>query len=122
MKNTKKRGFTIVELVIVIAVIAILAAVLIPTFSNVIASAKKSNELQTARNAWTNWLAATPENISANQKATLCIHVDEYVFHVDAGVFDTEAKVADGHTDTANTYTVKYAYDGTLNDSAKTGN
>ena len=32
MKNTKKRGFPIVELVIVIAVIAILASVLIPTF------------------------------------------------------------------------------------------
>ncbi|MGM9683101.1 MAG: type IV pilin protein, partial [Eubacteriales bacterium] len=34
MKNTKKKGFTIVELVIVIAVIAILAAVLIPTFTS----------------------------------------------------------------------------------------
>lgn len=40
MKNTKK-GFTIVELVIVIAVIAILAAVLIPTFSSLI---KKAND------------------------------------------------------------------------------
>lgn len=39
MKNTRK-GFTITELVIVIAVIAILAAVLIPTFSNLI---KKAN-------------------------------------------------------------------------------
>ncbi len=37
MKNSnKKRGFTIVELIIVIAVIAILAAVLIPTFSSLI--------------------------------------------------------------------------------------
>ena len=36
MKASKKRGFTIVELIIVIAVIAILAAVLIPTFSNLI--------------------------------------------------------------------------------------
>lgn len=34
MKFTnKKRGFTIVELIIVIAVIAVLAAVLIPVFS-----------------------------------------------------------------------------------------
>ena len=40
MKNVKKRGFTIVELVIVIAVIAILSAVLIPTFSNLV---KESN-------------------------------------------------------------------------------
>ena len=44
-----KKGFTIVELVIVIAVIAILAAVLIPTFSNVIAKANQSSVLQAAK-------------------------------------------------------------------------
>lgn len=41
MKKNNKRGFTLVELVIVIAVIAILAAVLVPTFSSVINSANK---------------------------------------------------------------------------------
>ena len=49
MKNRK--GFTIVELVIVIAVIAILAAVLIPTFATVISKANQSNATQTAANA-----------------------------------------------------------------------
>ena len=44
-----KKGFTIVELVIVIAVIAILAAVLIPTFSNVIGKAHASSTLQAAK-------------------------------------------------------------------------
>ncbi len=48
MKNNKK-GFTIVELVIVIAIIAILAAVLIPTFSNVIGKANESKCLQAAK-------------------------------------------------------------------------
>lgn len=57
MKNTKKRGFTIVELVIVIAVIAILASVLIPTFSNVVKKAQESKILQEARNAYTMALA-----------------------------------------------------------------
>ena len=51
MKRNNKKGFTITELVIVIAVIAILAAVLIPTFSNVISNAKKSAALQTCSNA-----------------------------------------------------------------------
>lgn len=41
LKNSKK-GFTLVELVIVIAVIAILAAVLIPTFGSVINNANRS--------------------------------------------------------------------------------
>lgn len=51
MKKTNKKGFTLVELVIVIAVIAILAAVLIPTFATVIEKSKKSSRLQTAQNA-----------------------------------------------------------------------
>jgi len=44
MRNTNKKGFTIVELVIVVAVIAILAAVLIPTFSSIIRKANISND------------------------------------------------------------------------------
>lgn len=48
MKRMNKKGFTIVELVIVIAVIAILAAVLIPTFSGVIKKANQSAVQQTA--------------------------------------------------------------------------
>ena len=39
MKNKNKKGFTIVELIIVIAVIAILASILIPTFANLISKA-----------------------------------------------------------------------------------
>lgn len=47
LKKTTKKGFTIVELVIVIAVIAILAAVLIPTFSSLIEKANESVDQQT---------------------------------------------------------------------------
>ena len=48
MKN--KKGFTVVELVIVIAIIAILAAVLIPTFSTIIKKANVSKDQQLIRN------------------------------------------------------------------------
>ena len=49
MKKTNKKGFTLVELVIVIAVIAILAGVLIGTFSTVITRANQSKALQLLR-------------------------------------------------------------------------
>lgn len=52
-KVNNKKGFTIVELVIVIAVIAILAAVLIPTFSGVVEKANKTAALEKAKNALT---------------------------------------------------------------------
>ena len=49
MKNSNKKGFTIVELVIVIDVIAILAAVLIPTFSSLVKKANLSADKQAVR-------------------------------------------------------------------------
>lgn len=48
MKKTNRKGFTIVELVIVIAVIAILAAVMIPTFAGIIDKADKNAAQQEA--------------------------------------------------------------------------
>ena len=44
MKKLNKKAFTIVELVIVIAVIAVLAAVLIPTFTRLIRRSKVNND------------------------------------------------------------------------------
>lgn len=57
IKQKLKKAFTITELVIVIAVIGILIAVLIPTFSNVIENAHKSTALQQSNNALKEYLA-----------------------------------------------------------------
>lgn len=51
MKKSNKKGFTIVELVIVIAVIAILAAVLIPNLSRLVEKANASARLQEVESA-----------------------------------------------------------------------
>ncbi len=47
--HNKKRGFTIIELVVVIAVIAILSAVLIPTFAGIIKKSRLSADEQAVR-------------------------------------------------------------------------
>ena len=57
MKRSNKKGFTIVELVIVIAIIAILAAVLIPTFASLIQKANEANARAEAKNLITEMLA-----------------------------------------------------------------
>lgn len=56
-KLNNKKGFTIVELVIVIAVIGILAGVLIPTFASVVDKANASSAQQLAANALKSVLA-----------------------------------------------------------------
>lgn len=50
MKRNTEKGFTVVELVIVVAVIAILAAVLVPTFSKVVRNAKVSKDVSLCKN------------------------------------------------------------------------
>ena len=60
-KLNNKKGFTIVELVIVIAVIGILAGVLIPTFSGIIARAKESRSLQETKNTLSEYISQNYE-------------------------------------------------------------
>lgn len=50
MKRNTEKGFTVVELVIVVAVIAILAAILVPTFSEVVRNAKVSKDVSLCKN------------------------------------------------------------------------
>ena len=101
-KTNKKRGFTIIELVIVIAVIAILAGVLIPTFSSVIEKANKTARLENARNALT---AVFEADYSAAEK-TIYIQADatHYYKYTNGSLETTEIEVAanalpDGVTD-----------------------
>ena len=61
-KRNLKKGFTIVELVIVIAVIAILSAVLIPTFGSVVANAEKAALKADAKAIYTEYVAWASEN------------------------------------------------------------
>ncbi len=91
MKNRKaKKGFTIIELVIVIAVIGILAGVLIPTFSNVIANANKTAAMEEAKNAYTAYLADNAANITMNG-STFVIESKGFYFQVTNGQFAAEA-------------------------------
>ena len=99
MKKQRK-SFTIVELVIVIAVIAILAAVLIPTFSGIIAKSKQSSALQSARNALTAALnmsstASLPGKDTEGNYRTIFI-VEGYAF----GYSDGELEAFDYPTNT----------------------
>ena len=73
MKMNKK-GFTIVELVIVIVVIAILAAVLIPTFSSLIKKANISSDTAMAKNLNTILVAEEAVNGAPEEFGTV-LHV-----------------------------------------------
>ena len=53
MKKLNKKGFTLIELIVVIAIIAILAAILIPALLNYIAQATIAKNQSNARSLYT---------------------------------------------------------------------
>ena len=67
MKSNRK-GFTIVELVIAIAIVTVLAAVLIPTFSNVVSKAKESKDYANALNIYKEQILALKSSNSLIDK------------------------------------------------------
>ena len=55
-KKRNRKGFTIVELSIVIAVIAILAAVMIPVFGNIVGESRKAAAARNAQSIYSNYV------------------------------------------------------------------
>ena len=94
-KKNNRKGFTTVELVIVIAVIAILATVLIPTFSNLIEKANESAALQEATNAvkFITMHNADPANTDI---ADSILKVGDYYFGMIGGQLVKATKDNDG--------------------------
>ena len=79
-----KKGFTLVELVIVIAVIAILAAVLLPTFATVIENAKISSATQKAQNALKDFFTRVA-TISTTDQVDVIGDLEDYILVVENG-------------------------------------
>ena len=63
MKRNNKKGFTIVELVIVIGVIGILSAILIPTFVNVTQKANEAALKSNLANAYSAYAADAADGV-----------------------------------------------------------
>jgi type IV pilus assembly protein PilA len=110
MRKNNRKGFTIVELVIVIAVIAVLAGVLIPTFAGVTKNAKESKALQEVKAAYTVYMA---EQLSAKAEPAEKLYVDCDGIIVE--VVNGQASVVDA----AGATSVEYEFD-TNEDGDKT--
>ena len=69
--NNKKKGFTLIELVAVMAIIAILSAALIPRFGNYITQAKKVSILNEAKSIVTAYESVKYKSTTKNENETI---------------------------------------------------
>ena len=83
MKRLGKKGFTIVELMVVIVIIGILVAIIVPSVTSAVNSAKKQSALADAKSQLTTW---------SIEVATAGSNTAEYfVGNVETALTDTEA-------------------------------
>ena len=75
MKKMNKKGFTLAELLIVVAIIAVLVAIAIPVFTAQLEKSREATDIANVRSAYatltTNWLtdpASASMTVTAQQK------------------------------------------------------
>ena len=118
MKNNKK-GFTLVELVIVVAVMAILVAVAIPTISSITSSAQEAVFDTNCRTIESVLKLEEAEQSNDDNEYTLTASdaqtaLDEAKLGIEGGTFYYHSTgIVDG-TSTDATFTITYAEDGTV--------
>lgn len=69
IKKNNKKGFTLIELVIVIAILAILALILVPAISKYIGNANDAKNQASARTIYTNAVLAHSIKPELNEEA-----------------------------------------------------
>ena len=74
----KNAGFSLVELIVVISIIAVLAGILIPVFANVAEEAKNSEAVQNANSVYTNYAILHAQDGSL-ENDVIYVHDEEHV-------------------------------------------
>lgn len=96
-KLNNKKGFTLMEMLIVVAIIAVLVAVAIPTFNSALNKAKAGTDLANIRSGYA---AAQLEAITKTRTAdeTLYLHPDGSVDTTNSNLYMTKGKSSDADT------------------------
>lgn len=119
-KLTNKKGFTLMEMLIVVAIIAVLVAIAIPTFSGALTKSKEAADVANIRALYAEWqiklLNGDAEEVPADESAF--IGTTKFNYNADPDKLDytknaagtatityTSTKLTEGNGANSNTYT-----------------
>lgn len=100
-KKANKKGFTIMEMLIVVAISAVLVAIAIPTFNNALTKSKEAADVANIRAAYAEIMVA---NLTDN--TAIPTNTEGFLAKVDGGKLNYNDKLE--VTGNAEPYTVKY--------------
>ena len=119
MKKNNKRGFTLAELLIVVAIIAVLVAIAVPVFTTQLERSREATDLSNIRSAYAEVVAdylATGAN--ASKSATATVNQKEAGWQMGSDQAKLHTRVNGSEADvsitakTSGNYTIKIAKDG----------
>ena len=112
MKKRNQKGFTIMEMLIVVAIIAILVAIAIPTFNSALTKSKQAADVANIRAAYAEEMVAvlTEEGTAAKTPDAFKTKVDKVL------------NFPDNLKTTAGSKTITYSADKLKTDAVKDGN
>ena len=84
MANSKKHGFTLIELIVVISIVGVLAAILVPAMMGYVKKTKRTSDISSAKTIYETVIATIASNDDAADSLTAkCEHEEEVTVRYD---------------------------------------
>lgn len=119
LKKRNKKGFTLAELLIVVAIIAVLVAIAIPVFTTQLEKSREATDTANVRSAYADVMASYLTNADSDVSMTVSARQTQTGWQGPEGTITTqidgvESQITFGAKTTGDSYTVKITSSGSV--------